>query len=285
MIFVTHGVISPYTCDRISHALCLPTSRAALHLQIRREKYVPLAQAIVGQGDALTVDDATYAGFELALLARRYGHAVSWFVNGSHVENKIQYFPFQISCMLDETTVTECVFDGAVWNLGIKASRRALRARIKQIYMRMRSQDEITDLIDKLAIWLRSESTNAEQALRTVTATELARAVLAGVDLQNHGWSHLNPQLLTETERAADIRQNDEYLALFRREITPVFAPAFGQRVLLPTPGHFMLLANRRLASAYKDGNVLNRGDLLLTSTHENRRTDVSPLEKDRLAA
>ena len=26
------------------------------------------AQAIVGQGDALTVDDATYAGFELALL-------------------------------------------------------------------------------------------------------------------------------------------------------------------------------------------------------------------------
>ena len=285
MIFVTHGVISPYSSDRISHGLCLPTSRAALHLQLRREKYVPLAQAIVGQGDALTVDDATYAGFELALLARCYGHAVSWFVNGSHVEDKIQYFPFQISCMLDETNVTECTFDGVTWNLGIKADRRALRARIKQTYMGMRSQDQITDLIDRLAVSLRSESTNAERALRTVTTTELARAVLAGVDLQNHGWSHLNPQVLTETERAAEIEQNDKYLALFRREITPVFAPAFGQRVLLPTPGHFILLANRSLVPDYKDGNVLNRGDLLLNSSHENRRTDVAAVEKDRLAA
>jgi peptidoglycan/xylan/chitin deacetylase (PgdA/CDA1 family) len=285
MIFVTHGVISPYSSDRISHGLCLPTSRAALHLQLRREKYVPLAQAIVGQGDALTIDDATYAGFELALLARRYGHAVSWFVNGSHVEDKIQYFPFQISCMLDDTNVTECSFDGNLWSLDIKASRRALRARIKQIYMSMRSQHEITDLIDTLAKCLCSESTNAERALRTVTATELARAVLAGVDLQNHGWSHLNPQLFTESERAADIKQNDGYLALFRREITPVFAPAFGQRVLLPSPGHFILLANRSLMPDYKDGNVLNRCDLLLTSNHENRQPDLTSVEKDRLAA
>ena len=285
MIFVSHGVVSPYSSDRISHGLCLPISRAALHLQLRREKYVPLAQAIVGQGDALTVDDATYAGLELVLLARRYGHAVSWFVNGSHVEHKIQYFPFQISCMLDETRLTECTFDGTAWNLDIKASRRAFRAHIKKMYMAMRSQDEITNLIDRLAQCLRSESTSPERALRTVTAAELARAVLAGVDLQNHGWSHLNPQLFTEAERAADINQNDEYLGLYRREITPVFAPAFGQRVLLTSPSHFLLLANRSLASDYKDGNVLNRGDLLLTSTHENRRTELSVSEKDRLAA
>lgn len=285
MIYVSHGIIPSYSSERISHALCLPASRVALHLQLRRKKYVPLALAIAGQGDALTVDDATYAGLELALMARRYGHAVSWFVNGSHIENRIEYFPFQISCMLDDTRSTECQFDGQMWSLKTMAGRRSLRAHIKHQYMRMQSQDEIAELIDRLAESLQSNSKLPERPLRTVGAAELAQAVLAGVDLQNHGWGHLNPQVLAEEERAAEVVRNEQYLSQFRRTNTRVFAPPFGQRITLAAAGYVILLANRSLTSSYKEANAINRSDFVLTAAFRNRRERASTAEKARLAA
>jgi peptidoglycan/xylan/chitin deacetylase (PgdA/CDA1 family) len=285
MIYVTHGMIASYNSKRISHSLCLPIPRARLHLQLRRKKYVPLAQAIAGDGDALTVDDATYAGLELALMARRCGHAVSWFVNGDHVENRIQYFPFQISCMLDDTRSTECRFGGQSWSLTTITDRRMLRARIKNRYMRMKSQSEIAGLIDELAESLGSDSKSAEPSLCTVGTTELEHAVLAGVELQNHGWGHLNPQVLSEQERAAEVRLNDEYLSQFRRTFVPVFAPPFGHCVTHATPEYLLLLANRGLAPSYRKGNILNRGDLVLTATAKNKRAKENRAEKGRVAA
>ena len=280
MIYVSHGIISSYRSERMSHALCLPTSRAALHLQLRRKKYVPLALAIAGRGDALTVDDATYAGLDLALMARRYGHAVSWFVNGSYVENRIEYFPFQISCMLDDTRSTECRFDDRRWSLETMTGRRLLRAQIKHQYMRMQSQGEISELIDRLAEGLHSDSKLPERSLRTVGAAELAQAVLAGVDLQNHGWGHLNPQALPEEERSAEVIRNRQYLSQFRRAITEVFAPPFGQCVPRAAMGCVVLLASRSLIPAYKNANVINRGDFILTTSFRNRRDRASKAEK-----
>jgi len=285
MIYVTHGMIASYSSRRISHALCLPAPRAQSHLKLRRRKYVPLAHAIAGGGDALTIDDATYAGFELALMARQCGHAVSWFVNGGHVENRIEYFPFQISCMLDDTRSTECHFGGQTWNLKTLTDRRTLRATIKQRYMRMRSQGEITELIDELAESLRSDSKHAEPSLRTVGTAELAQAALAGVELQNHGWGHLNPQVLSEEERAAEVMQNDEYLSRFRRAITPVFAPPFGHYVIRAKPEYFVLLANRSLEPSYQEGNIINRGDLVLTAAAKNGRDEDGRAGKERVAA
>lgn len=273
MIFVTHGAISSYSSERMSHALCLPTSRAALCLQLRRKKFVSVAEAFVGMGDALTIDDATYAGLELALLARRYGHAVSWFVNGSHVENRIEYFPFQISSMLDNTRDGKYRFDGETWSLETAIDRRAFRKHIKCLYMRMKKQDEVTDLLERLADSLHTHAKSPERPLRTVGKADLARAVLAGVDLQNHGWSHLNPQTLSEEERAREVKQNDEYLAQFRRDIRPLFAPAFGQQVILSARAHFVLLANRSLPPDYKAGNVINRTPSFWQGPADNRRT------------
>jgi peptidoglycan/xylan/chitin deacetylase (PgdA/CDA1 family) len=280
MIYVSHGIISSYSSERISHALCLPASRVELHLRLRRKKYVPLAFAIAGRGDALTVDDATYAGLDLALMARRHGHAVSWFVNGSHVENRIEYFPFQISAMLDDTRSSECQIDGQIWNLKTMGGRRFLRAQIKHQYMRMRSQGEITDLIDRLGERLHSDSKLPERSLRTVGSAELAQAVLAGVELQNHGWGHLNPQVLPEKARAVEVLRNEQYLSQFERTITGVFAPPFGQCASLAATEYVLLLASRSLMSSYKDANVINRADLVLNSSSSNRRESFSTAGK-----
>jgi len=265
MIYITHGTVPSWSNERISHSLFLPDSQVARHLRLRREKYVPLAQAISGHGDALTIDDATYGALRLALMARRYGHAVTWFVNGSHVEQGLPYYPFQISSMLDNTSARDCRFDGETWTLHDIAGRRALRRRIKEFYMRMASHGEIEELIHRLGCCLHIDPTQIERSLSTVAPADLIRAALAGVELQNHGWGHLNPMAISEHERNVEVAKNEEYLSQFRQVALRAFAPPFGEHVGLAL-GHadFILLANRNLVRGHREGNLVNRVDLFL---------------------
>jgi peptidoglycan/xylan/chitin deacetylase (PgdA/CDA1 family) len=269
MIYISHGIVLEWRRERISHALFLPEWLAAMHFQRPGVKYVSLRQALAGHGDALTVDDATYGGFKLALLARQYGHAVSWFVNGSCVAQGLQYYPFQISSLVDDARVPECRFDGLTWNLRSMGGRRALRLRVKETYMRLRTQIEIERLVDTLADCLHLSAAVLERSLSTVTPMELVQARNAGVDLQNHSWSHLNLRLLSREERTADMMRNDEYLSQFGEMSCVAFAPPFGAEVSLASaPLHFMLLADRKLNPGYREGNVVNRGDLVLNLVH-----------------
>ncbi len=70
---------------------------------------------------------------------------------------------------------------------------------------------------------------------------------------------------------------NERYLSQFRRSEHAVFAPPFGQCVMLATAGYFVLLANRSLTSSYKVGNVINRGDFLLTAAFQKQTRESEP--------
>jgi hypothetical protein len=265
LIYLTHGVVPRWSSERISHALFVPEWLFVLHLQQRCTKYVPLAQALAGEGDALTIDDAAYGGLRAALLAIRYGHAVSWFVNGIHVERALPYFPFQISCMLDDTRWSACRFEGKKWELRGSVERRVLRQHLKQRYMQMRSEDEIAQLLETVSRSLSVDSAAMEESLRTVTQAELVAAAAAGVDLQNHSWRHLNPLLFSDAERTAEAALNEDYLAQFRRPATRAYAPPFGEHVNLDSGvADFVLLADRRFISSRRKENIVNRNDLLL---------------------
>lgn len=286
MIYISHGTVPRWSSQRISHALFLPEAKIARHLRWRRVKYVPLAQALRGQGDALTIDDGSHGALRLALMARHYNHAVSWFVNGRNVEDRTHYYPFQISSMLDNAQATTCEFERVIWNLQTDAGRRALRLRIKAAYMRLRSHGAIEELIEVLARSLEVDATRMEHSLTTVGPAELCQAAMAGIDLQNHSWSHLNPQVLSEGERTAEAVKNEEYLSQFRKATTRVFAPPFGQEVSLSSvPAHFVLLANRKLVSDHRHGNLANRCDLLLADSAGNYHDHATPRAKSVIAA
>jgi Polysaccharide deacetylase len=265
LIYLTHGVVPHWNSERISHALFVPEWLFTLHLQQRSTKYVPLIQSLSGEGDALTIDDATYGGLQAALLALRHGHAVSWFVNGIHVELGLPYFPFQLSWMLDETKYSDCRFEGRKWKLQSNVDRRALRQNLKQRYMNMRSEEEIAHLLEVVSRSLGVDSAAMETSLRTVNSAELVAAAAAGVDLQNHGWRHLNPLLFSDSECTAEAVLNEDYLSQFRKAATRAYAPPFGRQVSLTSRvSDFMLLADRALISGWPKRNVVNRHDLLL---------------------
>jgi Polysaccharide deacetylase len=268
LIYFTHGVVSAWKSERISHGLMLSESILARHLQRRVVKYVSLAEALAGRGDALTVDDASYAGLQATLLAREFGHAVSWFVNGMYVERGLPYFPFLLSWTLDETRKASCSFDGQHWNLSDQDGRRALRLRVKHSYMRMRSCEELGELVEMFSDLLEVGSSTMEKSLRTVTATDLAVAVAAGVELQNHGWTHLNPESFSAHDLAAEVQLNEAYLSRFRQASTLVFAPPFGRHVSLDSGvADYILLAERGVSSYQRNEGIINRSDLHLAPT------------------
>ena len=270
MIYVTHGTVACHDENRISHALMLPEPLLMRHLESRCEKYVPLAEAIQGKGDAFTVDDASRAGLRAVLLARQYGHAACWFVNGAHLATSMDYFPFLISWMLDETRKHQCVFDGARWDLTDNAGRRRLRLRTKELYMKMKSYAQIRDLLGKLSGCLNTETSALDPSLQTVTAAEVAQAVAAGVELGNHCWTHLNPRNFSPRALAFDLELNGEFLSGFCDFDSRTFAPPYGNPVSLPDgSADFMLLANKNPMPFHSRCRTINRRELKIADLVE----------------
>lgn len=263
MIYVTHGVLEDRDPQRISHALMLSRLAFAKHLQTRPTKYVSIKEAAAGLGDALTVDDATRAGFEQVVMARRFGHAVTWFLNGENVDKASPYFPFLLSWMVDETSERDCFFDRQVWALDTLAQRKALRLRLKCMYMRFSSAEQVQQLIHELSDRLGLPDLGGDPELRTAHRWEVEEAARYGVELDNHGWSHLNPRALPLDQCLEEIARNDSWIGTIQPGECGVYAPPYGGCVSLPEEAcSLMLLADRTRPSMHVGPRLLNRRHL-----------------------
>ena len=105
-VFVTHGVVRDRNSGLFCHRPFHDWEKLNQHLASRPEKYVSLADALKGCGDALTIDDATEAAKEAAQLAIGHGHAITLFVNPAQVEAGRPYFFHQLNFLLDATRAT-----------------------------------------------------------------------------------------------------------------------------------------------------------------------------------
>jgi peptidoglycan/xylan/chitin deacetylase (PgdA/CDA1 family) len=244
----------------------LGQAQVELHLAEKVPKYVPLALALAGQGDALTVDDATYAGLQAVLLARRNGHHVTWFVNGWNVEENVPYFPFQISCMLDHSRKSECVFLGRRWRLESLVERRELRRVLKQKYLRASPVEQIFQLLGRLSKTLQASPQSLTPELMTVQRADIELAAREGVSIQNHGWTHINPKLLTEHRFKIELGTNHDWIRNISFEAPTFYAPPFGLLGAGAVPlSYGVLLADRAMPDFNGSKSITNRCDLILS--------------------
>jgi|SRR5579863_1138297 peptidoglycan/xylan/chitin deacetylase (PgdA/CDA1 family) len=225
MIFISHGVLRKRDKRFISHAPMLDEQSYLAHL--KGAYYVSLEDALRGLGDALTFDDGTYAALHGALLARRFGHPVSLFVNGWHVESHCPYFTYQLSAMLDSTSKTSCRLFDRTWSLKRVHDRRILRRALKEVYLRINSASGIGSLVDSVANEL--EVSSLAHDLRTITERDIRNAVDAGVSLQCHGWTHLNPLLFSRARLRRESILNQEWIRGVTGKASSSYAPAFGR--------------------------------------------------------
>ena len=192
-----------------------------------RHRFVPLADALAGRGDALTIDDGTRAAADAALLARRFGHAVSLFINPAHVDSARPYSFHLLNALLDQLAET-VVFDGKRYWARWMTEKRRLRAQLKKSLRDTRSEDERTDAVRTLASEWSIGPLAVPSFLEPLNVADLRQLLENGVEIHNHGWSHSCHKRLTPDESAQEIERGREWLQSMLGVHSRVFVVPYG---------------------------------------------------------
>jgi hypothetical protein len=212
IIDTTHGVVPDADPKLHVHRNLLDAGRFAAYLRRRKHAYVPLAACLEGEGDALTIDDATVAGADAARLARAHGHAVTLFINGYNIAEGKCYALSRLNAALDATGVGTLIYDGSTYDLRLARSTRDFRAYVKQKLLQLRSEAERESFVSDIGRLLGIEEIIVPQFLRPIHIADLLELAALGVDIQNHGWTHITVGAVPFDEHAADIRRGREWL-------------------------------------------------------------------------
>lgn len=266
-IFAMHGVADGET-NAIADRNLMDRRLFEAHLASRGDSYGPLAAARVGECDALTIDDATVASAEAARIARKHGHKVWLFVNPHNVVMRETYFFHDLDILFDRTTVEQITVAGRSVSLRMRTEKIAARRELR-VQLALQSSDAMrAHVLADLASQLKVEDRQIPNHLRTLTLDELHCLVQAGVEIGNHGWSHVEFGALAPSAMNANLLRGAEWIwRNFGYRPLP-FAVPFGQTLPWqnqPGAGHDVwLLATHQLRVGRIGKHVYNRKDLCL---------------------
>lgn len=174
--------------------------------------FVPLADALAGVGDALTIDDATRGSADAALLARARGYAVTLFVNPGQVISGAPYWFVALNTLIDRLDGTPYVFEDRSFPTATFNERYDLRQAVKARLSTMKDEPERLALVRQLADEWHAAPLEVPAHFVTLNRDDLVRLRDAGVDIQNHGWLHTHHGCLSPTESAREVRRGREWL-------------------------------------------------------------------------
>jgi hypothetical protein len=232
-IFALHGIIDRVDAKVFCHRTLTATDRVRAHLATR-QKLVPLAEALAGKGDALTIDDATVASAQAALLARQLGHAVTLFVNPWQIEDGRAYAFAALHWLLDRTDMRQVTWRGKSWRLATFHQKDRFRAEMKRLLRLHDHPQENHLLIEELRQALGVAELEIPDYLHSLTLEQLGTLRDAGVDIQNHYWTHLDPTAHTPARFASEWLRAQNWLAEKLGVASQFFASPFGDYVPQP---------------------------------------------------
>jgi hypothetical protein len=211
VIETTHGVVAGHDAKLFTHRNLLDAEKLA-HLLERHPPYVSIVDALRGKGNAFTIDDSTVAAADAARLARSHGHAVTLFVNGYNVTANEPYFFSRMALALDTATADQVMFDGTRYALTSMTAKEDFRSVVKRHLARIGSEEQRQSFVREFAELIGGNIDDVPAHLKPLTLRELEALRDYGVDLQNHGWTHVRVGALDADAHAADIGQNREWM-------------------------------------------------------------------------
>lgn len=211
-IDATHGVVPAADVTLFTHRNLIDTDRFVTQLRNRRRPYVPLNACLKGEGDALTIDDSTYAAMQAARLAREHGHAVTLFVNGYNIrENKPYYFS-RLNAALDGAKVEAVIYEGCEYDLRARAAKQRFRSSVKMRLAQVGTELDRENFVCEIGALLGIDDIVVPLFLQPITSADLMQLGAGGVDIQNHGWTHAPVGALPPEAYAANIQRGREWL-------------------------------------------------------------------------
>ena len=188
-VFLLHGIVEQYVHGVSAYRNFVPREAFEAYLRSRR---VPFAgwSADGADGDVLTVDDATRAGADACMSARRLGHEVMFFVNPYQIATGQPYCFSLLDAIIDARSAASVAYRGEVYDLTGAAGVRQFRLAARTALIVKPAPQAYADALELSAL-LGATGAQVGEHQRPISLAELIALKDAGVRIENHGWSHV----------------------------------------------------------------------------------------------
>jgi hypothetical protein len=266
-VFAMHGIVKGADTTSFNHKNMDDWDSFVRHLEQRKTPYVSLDSFLANNGDALTIDDATYAAADAARVARSMGHEVTLFVNPWHVVEKKLYMPVLLNALLSGIVWERLVFQGQRYFVTTFEQKKKLRGYMRDVLCALDSPEKETAEI--VACAQQNEIRLIIPDFRkTLTVDDVLRLKNDGVDIQNHGWFHDHHVWRTHEQKKANIRKGAAWLEESGIVPTPSrdYAAPFGtENEMTSAPsGEVWYLLDASRPEGYVGERMINRTLLTL---------------------
>jgi peptidoglycan/xylan/chitin deacetylase (PgdA/CDA1 family) len=238
-----------------------------VRLLSRRQPFVSLEAALQDQGDALTIDDATHAAYDAALLARSCGHEVTLFINSDNVQNSAPYYLHVLSAVLEHACPAQLgVLCRDRIGSKVPADKTKLRAYFKHRLTRLPDETARGAVLTSLSNEMEIGDISLPKHLHTLSLKQLEYLVAAGVRLENHGGSHAHFSIFDDSLLRNEIERCKSWLSTKLSVDSRFFAVPFGDVLPRIDLGDdiarcwFMLTAS--LQAGFVGPKIFNRAEL-----------------------
>lgn len=267
MIYATHGVAPDANQHFFVYRNLLDEAQFIEWLRCRPHPFVPLEAALAGAGDALTIDDGTYAAASTAKHAAVLGHNVTVFINPKYSASEQQYFFALLNTALDGCQQPCVQWRNHLYDLRNANDKRELRARVKDEWRNISSDDGRTELMRECLSDLDQMNLETPAHLRTLGIQDLIDLRNAGVAIENHGWTHGEFATFTDEQVTYEIALGHDWIKDNLNVESSYFAVPFGE-TLPPLSVHqtwktWFLLSNRR-PPGWISAGVYNREEIVV---------------------
>jgi hypothetical protein len=215
----------------------------------------------------LTVDDSTRSGAEACLIARELGHEVLFFINPEPVVSGVPYFFSLFDTFVDARRfdVIEAE-DGQRIHIGSRAEIRdwwwSLRSKLMVL-----DADQALFAVRRIGMSLGCADVELPDHLKPLTCSELAQLRDAGVQIENHGWTHVDLAGMTREKFRDHFERARRWLQDELNIPAEWYASPFGRTVmprewlaLLDRP--YFLADSRQPCGAPLAPGAINRHDI-----------------------
>jgi hypothetical protein len=267
-IFCIHGVVEKRNKKNFLHRNMLDSEKFKEYLLRRENMFVSLDNALRGDGDALTIDDGTEAGAEAAQIAISLGHQVSLFINPFYIADNQPYIFVLLNVTLHSLDKNKAVFAGESFSLNCFEEKKAFRKIIKNYLAKYSDYAERLKILNDFISSNRIRLCDLPHHLKVISVERLRKLTQAGVDIQNHGWTHCDFSSLSMDEIIESIRRANEWFISEINYQTNYFAVPFGdvippsKNILRETSCWFLL--HDLLGTGFVGEKIYNRAPLEL---------------------